>query len=93
MSKPIFIIRIPEKAYSSSPEKYQAQLVNLKGELTGDYHVITLVESQISNVRFECFNAINATDIEIKDLKDRIQNRLDNIFNQSDSEPGFDFEI
>lgn len=93
MSKPIFIIRIPVKAYSSDPDKYHGQLANIKKELSKDYHVITLVESEISNVGFQCYNAVEATDIQIQELKDQIQKRLDNMFNQSDSEPGFDFEI
>jgi hypothetical protein len=93
MSKPIFIIRIPSETYSSNLDKYERQLASIKKELREDYHVIMVVESHISNVGFQCFNAVETTDIQIQELSDQIQKRLDNMFNQSDSEPGFDFDI
>jgi hypothetical protein len=75
MSKPIFIIRFP---YSSTlKESFEHTSRWLQNKLP-DYHVLPLIENHTKKVKFECYNAINATDKEIEEIKQTVLKQLGN---------------
>lgn len=65
MAKPIFLIGFPMSADNESVYHVQADLAQ---KLKGEYHVIAYKILGIESIKFEVLNAINATDVEIKDL-------------------------
>ncbi len=75
MTKPIFIIRFP---YIENPDIMEKYLKTYKeiGEQLSDYHVLCPMDSSVERVEFECYNAINATDIEIEKLKQRVLEKI-----------------
>ena len=75
MTKPIFIVRFP---YIENPDIMEKYLKTYKeiGEQLSDYHVLCPMDSSVERVEFECYNAINATDIEIEKLKQRVLEKI-----------------
>ena len=73
MSKPIFIIRFP---YSSNlKESFEHTARWLESKLP-DYHVLPLIENRTEKVEFECYNASNATDKDIEEIKQMVIKQL-----------------
>jgi hypothetical protein len=69
MSKPIFIVRFPyiKDLDREQFERYYKQI----GEQLPDYHVLSLIDSLVERVEFECYNAPH-TEIEFEELKKRV---------------------
>ena len=79
MSKPIFIIRFPyiRDLHREHFERYYRQI----GEQLHDYHVLSLIDSSVEKVEFECFNAPH-TEIEFNNLKQMVMETLSKSLNQ-----------
>ena len=75
MSKPIFIIRFPHS--SNLKESFEHTTKWLENKLP-DYHVLPLIENHTEKVEFECYNASNATDKEIEEIKQIVLKQLEN---------------
>ena len=69
MSKPILIIRFPyiKDLDREQFERYYKQI----GEQLPDYHVLSLIDSLVERIEFECYNAPH-TEIEFEELKKRV---------------------
>jgi|688.fasta_scaffold105809_2 hypothetical protein len=65
--KPIFLIRFPSS--ENIPNAKFKKHYELVSEQLPDYNVIALIESGIDRVQFECYNAANATEKDIDELK------------------------
>jgi hypothetical protein len=65
--KPIFLIRFPSS--ENIPNSKFKKHYELVSEQLPDYNVIALIESGIDRVQFECYNAANATEKDIDELK------------------------
>jgi hypothetical protein len=68
MSKPIFIISIPE---NSDVEKVVEYII----KEFDDYHVLFFVQD-IKEFKFECFYAKDMTHVKFEKLKDIIKDKL-----------------
>ena len=66
--KPIFLIRFPSSE-NIPTDKFKKQYELVSEQLT-DYNVLALIESGIDRVQFECYNAANATEKDIEELKE-----------------------
>ena len=66
--KPIFLIRFPSSD-NISTDKFKKHYA-LVSEQLPDYNVLALIESGIDRVQFECYNAANATEKDIEELKE-----------------------
>ena len=75
MSKPIFIIRFPHSP--DLKESFEHTTRWLQNKLP-DYHVLPLIENHTEKVEFECYNATNATDKEIEEIKQMVLKQLGN---------------
>ena len=73
--KPIFIIRFPYTNNFDQMEKYLKMYKEI-GEQMTDYHVLCPMDNSVERVEFECYNAINATDVEIEELKQMILEKI-----------------
>ena len=71
VAKPIFIIRFPYVKEQHIVDKYLKMYKEL-GEQMTDYHVLCPMDNSVERVEFECYNAINATDVEIEELKQMV---------------------
>ena len=69
MSKPIFIVRFPFT--EANRDKYLETFKQL-GEQLSDYHVLCPMDISVDRVEFECYNAINATDKDIEEIKQMV---------------------
>jgi hypothetical protein len=69
MSKPIFVVRFPAELVMQHRERFEEASRELQTKLS-DYHVLTVMESGLDGAKFECFNAVNATDKDIEELRD-----------------------
>ena len=69
MSKPIFIVRFP--FVEENRDKYLETFKQL-GEQLSDYHVLCPMDISVDRVEFECYNAINATDKDIEEIKQMV---------------------
>ena len=76
MSKPIFVVRIPMDSSYDNESLYHIGK-QLQSQLY-DYHVLPLLDSGTEVLQFECFNAVNTTDIELQELKDLVLKQLAN---------------
>ncbi len=70
MSKPIFILRFPHS--SQDRDKYLEVLEMVRKTLR-DYHVLGFMDSNTGKVEFECYNADNTAEINIQEIKQRIE--------------------
>jgi hypothetical protein len=70
MSKPIFIIRIPQVESEQNREYVIEQTMKVAKKLD-DYHVLPVIDSYTSEIKFECFNAPH-TEMEFEELKRRV---------------------
>lgn len=65
MAKPIFLIGFTQEA---SPEDIHRAGIDIEKKIGDDYHVMTYRTSKIDDIKFEVLNAIDATDVEIKEI-------------------------
>jgi hypothetical protein len=70
MSKPIFIIRLPQPEAEQDRDYVIEQIMKVAKKLD-DYHVLPVIDSYTSEIKFECFNAPH-TEMEFKELKRRV---------------------
>ena len=75
VAKPIFIIRFPYTNNFDHMEKYLKMYKEI-GEQMTDYHVLCPMDNSVERVEFECYNAINATDVEIEELKQMVLEKI-----------------
>jgi hypothetical protein len=75
MSKPIFIVRFPAEIVMENRDRFEEVSRDLQAKLS-DYHVLVVMESALEATQFECFNAINATDKDIQELRDMCLNAI-----------------
>ena len=75
VAKPIFIIRFPYTENPNWMDKYLKMYKEI-GEQMTDYHVLCPMDNSVERVEFECYNAINATDVEIEELKQMILEKI-----------------
>ena len=75
MSKPIFVVRFPAEHVMQHRERFEEASRNIQTKLS-DYHVLTVMESGLDSAKFECFNAVNATDKDIEELRDMCLNAI-----------------
>ena len=78
VAKPIFIIRFPYTNNFDQMEKYLKTYKEI-GEQMTDYHVLCPMDNSVERVEFECYNAINATDVEIEELKQMVLEKIKTI--------------
>jgi translation elongation factor EF-Tu-like GTPase len=71
MSKPIFIVRIPRRDFLGEIEMLDKLRHDLKNQLT-DYHVLIVADSVTDKSEFECYNADDATEANIKEIQDKV---------------------
>jgi hypothetical protein len=72
MSKPIFIIRFP---YVKDIQKFQ-DYYRAIGEKLQDYHVLSLIDSSVERVEFECYSSPH-TELEFEKLKERVMDIIE----------------
>lgn len=48
------------------------------GKQLPDYHVLCPMDNSVDRVEFECYNAINATDKDIEEIKQMVLKQLEN---------------
>ena len=71
MSKPIFIVRLPEKTYEIDIIEGIQQRFNAS-DITNDYHVLVMADNYTGGeTKFECYNAPH-TDMEFEELRRRV---------------------
>lgn len=75
MSKPVFIVRFP---FIETNRDAYLQMFKQIGEQLLDYHVLCTMDNSVDRVEFECFNAINATDKDIEELKQMVLKIIEN---------------
>ena len=68
MSKPIFIWRVPLHAVVGNSEQFEQIQQDLQAKLS-DYHVLCMTDPGVSSPQFECYNAVNAEEKDIEELK------------------------
>jgi hypothetical protein len=68
MSKPIFIWRVPLHAVVGNSEQFEQIQQDLQAQLS-DYHVLCMTDPGVSSPQFECYNAVNAEEKDIEELK------------------------
>jgi hypothetical protein len=73
MSKPIFIVRFP---FISDTQQYERIVERLDRQLGKDYHVLCPMDNKTEQVQFECFNASNAADKEIEEIKQMVLKQI-----------------
>jgi len=78
MSKPIFIVRFPAEIVMENRERFEEAAEAIQRKLS-DYHVLVVMESGLEATQFECFNAVNATDKDIEELRDMCLDAIKNI--------------
>ena len=69
MSKPVFIVRFP---YSEEIRDKYLQMYKQIIDQLSDYHVLCTMDNSVDRVEFECYNAINATDKDIEEIKQMV---------------------
>jgi nicotinamide mononucleotide adenylyltransferase len=75
MIKPIFIIRIPA---SAPTDNLGEQMDMISKRLEKGYYVIPIRDSSVERVEFECYNAENATSIDIEEIKQMVLKQFKN---------------
>ena len=84
MTKPIFIIRIP---YETLTLELLDEVSKMDKKLN-DYHVLSLMDSSIKNVEFECYNAMNCDNTDIETLKEYVTGTIKEIRSQDETRTG-----
>jgi hypothetical protein len=84
MSKPIFIWRVPYNAVASNREQFEQIQRDLQTKLS-DYHVLCMTDPGVSSPQFECYNAINAEEKDIEELKQMGTEMLNSIKNETNT--------
>ena len=73
MAKPILIVRFP---YNDG-FNYEPQLKHINEHpVSKEYHVLVTRESDLEKLEFETHNVLNATDIELEELKKQLQEQF-----------------
>lgn len=76
MSKPIFIVRIPHVLREQEGvERFEELQRQLQAKLD-DYHVLAIIDSAVDAVAFACFNADDAEQKKIDEIKQMISESL-----------------
>ena len=79
MSKPIFIVRIPvDFAKKEGVQRFEEVQKQLQAKLN-DYHVLAIVDSSVEALVFECFNADDAEQKNIQEIKEMIVESLQSL--------------
>ncbi len=84
MSKPIFIMRVPYDAVTNNRELFEQAYRDLQTKLS-DYHVLCMTDPNIGTAIFECYNAINAEEKDIEELKQLATEMLNTIKNETNT--------
>lgn len=71
MSKPIFIVKIPQETYEDHRD-HVSEIINGLERKLDDYHVLVMWDNRTDEIRFECFNSNDIGDIEFAELKEMI---------------------
>ena len=71
MSKPIFLVQLP---FLDSIEQVKAVEETLSKKLI-DWHVLVIMSS-VSDIQFSAYSEQAATDIELENFKEMIQNQI-----------------
>ena len=74
MSKPILLVGFPVDISMEMFDMSQKHLSKMY-DLKEDYHILCY-QCNVPEIKFEVLNAINATDIELEELKERVLNQL-----------------
>lgn len=73
MTKPILVVRFPYK----DGFNYEKQLKHVQEHpVSQDYHVLVTRESDLEELKFETHNVLNATDIDLEELKNKLQEQF-----------------
>ncbi len=71
MSKPIFIVRLPEKKYEPDMIDGIQKRFNTS-DISNDYHILVMVDGFTGGqTKFECYNAPH-TEMEFEELQRRV---------------------
>jgi hypothetical protein len=70
MSKPIFILRFP---HSNEDRSKYLELLEMVRKTLRDYHVLGFMDSNTGKIEFECYNADNVAEVDIQEIKQRIE--------------------
>lgn len=74
MAKPILLFRFPLNARAHLGKIDES----IPEELREEYHILFTLDHNRINNDIEVLNAINATDIEIEELKEKVLNQIKN---------------
>jgi len=77
MTKPIFIIRIPFSA-TTSTETLRQQIDEVGRKLHIDYHVLPVLDSNVQQIEFECYNPVKASDKNLEEIKQMVLKQFEN---------------
>jgi len=72
MSKPIFILEVPEHLDDDTTQKVTYKL---EKKLEVDYHVL-VIRNRSVNFVYQCYNAENMTEIEFDELKKLVEETI-----------------
>lgn len=74
-AKPIFIVRFP---FIETNRDAYLEMYKQIGQQLSDYHVLCPMDNSVDRVEFECFNAINAPDKDIEEIKQMVLKIIEN---------------
>jgi hypothetical protein len=77
-AKPIFLIRIPKDTFDLDNDKFEDLSKQLQLKLP-DYHVLVMVDNRSDSAVFECFNATDAKEVDIEEIKAMIRDSISNL--------------
>ena len=66
MAKPIFTVALPLSIESSQAHELSSSLTRM---LNDEYHILVYKASNVTDITFNVFNAINAEDIDLEQIK------------------------
>ena len=73
MTKPILIVRFPH----IEGKNFDLHLKHLfEHQIASEYHVLVTKENSIGRVEFETHNVLNATDIDLEQLRNELQEQF-----------------
>jgi hypothetical protein len=78
-AKPIFLVRFPQPyVVALGNERFTQMNVDLQQRLS-DYHVLFVIDSSISEVKMECFNAENLAATDVESIRQQVFDSMDAI--------------
>jgi hypothetical protein len=73
MTKPILVVRFPYR----DGFNYEPHLKHIQEHpVSQDYHVLFTRESDLEGLKFETHNVLNATDIDLEELRNQLQEQF-----------------